>query len=288
MKNILITGATGFLGWELTKECLRKNYKPIALGHSEHRIVRMTESFPSLPVYCLDISTHKDQIKKIIDTENIEYVIHCAALKHVSVCEANPSRATEVNIIGSKNITEACLQKEIKNAIAVSTDKAIDPINVYGRTKYIMERMFLENSYSVYRGVNFLFSTGSVLDILTSQIALNQPITINKKNTTRFFIDGKDIASKIINNLDVHNEIMYPDECYKISLHDLADSFCEVTGFDKKTYAAYNDDAEKVIEDIPASLINVKEPSKEAIKEMLKTKIPAHLSYGFHPLANLS
>ena len=144
MKNILITGATGFLGGELIEECLKRNYKPIAIGHSEHRTIRTIERFPDLPIYCLDISSNKNQIKKIIDKHNIEYVVHAAALKHVSICEANPSRATEINVIGSKNIIDLCLEKEIKNAIAVSTDKAINPINVYGRTKYIMERMFLE------------------------------------------------------------------------------------------------------------------------------------------------
>jgi len=287
MKNILITGATGFLGWQLIKECLRKNHKPVAIGHSELRAVKTAKSFPDLPIYCLDISTHKDQIKKIIDKHDIEYIIHSAALKHVSVCETNPSRATEINVIGSKNIIEASLQKEIKNAIAVSTDKAINPINVYGTTKYIMERMFLENNYSVYRGVNFLFSSGSCLDIWNSQIAHGEPITINKKNSIRFFIDAGSIASKIIDNLDLHNEIIYPDECYKINLHDLADSFCQATGFNKKTYVQYDDNSEKIIEEIPTSLINIKEPSKQAIIELLKTKIPASLNYGFHPLANL-
>ena len=67
MKNILITGATGFLGWQLIKECLRKNHKPVAIGHSELRVVKTAKSFPDLPIYCLDISSHKDQIKKIID-----------------------------------------------------------------------------------------------------------------------------------------------------------------------------------------------------------------------------
>ena len=283
MKNILITGATGFLGWQLIKECLRKNYKPIAIGHSEHRIVKTAKSFPNLPIYCLDISTHKGQIKKIIDKHDIEYIVHSAALKHVSVCEANPSRAAEVNIIGSKNVIDASLEKEVKNAIAVSTDKAINPINVYGRTKYIMERMFLESNYSVYRGVNFLSSTGSCLDIWARQISHNVPITINKKNTTRFFIDVESIASKIIDNLDLHDAIIYPDECYKINLHDLADSFCQARGFNKKTYVQYNDDSEKIIEEIPTSLINIKEPSKQAVRELLKGR-PS--GYGFHPLAD--
>jgi len=280
MKNILITGATGSLGWELIKECLRKNYKPIAIGHSEHRIVRTIERFPGLSIYCLDISQHKNQIKKIIDRHNIEYIVHSAALKHVSICEANPSRAAEINIIGSKNIIEASLEKGIKNAIAVSTDKAINPINVYGRTKYIMEKMFLENNYSVCRGVNFLFSAGSVLDIWNSQITHNRPMTVNKKNTTRFFADTEDVASKIIDNLDLHNKIIYPDECYKINLHDLADSFCEITGFNKKIYLQYNDGSEKITEEIPASLIKIKEPSKQGIIELLETKILKYLALG--------
>lgn len=273
MKNILITGATGFLGGALIKECLKRNYRPIAIGHSEHRTVKIIEQFPNLPIYCLDISNSKEQVKKIIDRHDIEYVIHAAALKHVSICEANPSRAAEINVMGSKNIIDLCLDREIKNAIAVSTDKAINPINVYGRTKYIMERMFLENNFSVYRGVNFLFSTGSVLDIWNNQIANNVPITINEKNTIRFFIDVEDIASKIINNLNLQNSIIYPDQCYQVSLHDLADALCEIEGFSKKRYIQEKYDAEKTIEDIPDNVIKVNEIKKDEIKEVLIKKI---------------
>ena len=67
MKNVLITGATGFLGVELIKECLNRGYNPIAIGHSEHRIVKSLERFPNLSIYCLDISNNKEQVKKIIN-----------------------------------------------------------------------------------------------------------------------------------------------------------------------------------------------------------------------------
>lgn len=273
MKNILITGATGFLGVELIKQCFNKGYNPIAIGHSEHRIVRATKKFPDLPIYCADICTDKPQIKNIIKQHKVDYIIHTAALKHVSICELNATRAAEINIIGSKNILDLCLEHDVKNAIAVSTDKAINAINVYGRTKNIMEKMFLENNFSTCRGVNFLFSTGSVLDIWNDQMSNNTPITINKKNTTRFFIDIEDIATKIINNLDIKKTILYPDECLEIALHDLADALCEIEDFNKKVFVDCKDESEKVIEEIPNDVIKINKPNKEELKSILTKKI---------------
>ena len=252
-RKILITGAGGFLGRHLLQDLIKQKQEVVALCHSELPARKIQMKYDNVPVYCLDISSNKTHLDFIVKKHNIEYVIHAAAMKHVGLCESNPTRAIETNIIGSKNVLEACLDNNIKNLIGISTDKAINPKCCYGATKFLMEQMFLEKKFSIFRGVNFLFSDGSVLDIWKKQMSENKPITINSRNTTRYFIDINNVSKFLINNLDTKGEIIMLEKCYKIKLHDLARAYCLKNKYYKTT--EYKDfSTEKLEEEIPENI----------------------------------
>lgn len=252
--NFLITGATGFLGNELIRQLSHnKDNVIIGLGHSEKRIQIATARFTDTIFYCLDLAYDVDQLDFIIKKHNIEYIIHCAAMKHVGICEKNPYRAIEVNIIGSKNLLDAYVNYNIRNIIGVSSDKAINPTCVYGSTKLMMEKMLLEKECSIYRGVNFLFSDGSVLDIWENQKNKNENLKINVDNSVRYFVNIQDVAKTIIQNINTQGQIFYSKDCYRIELHDLAKAFCQFHSY-HSTENFHGLKVEKLVEDIPEDM----------------------------------
>lgn len=249
MKNVLITGAAGTLGSELVDLSFKRGYSPIGLCHSEERSQKLKIRFPDLPLYCSDI-VDQDQLENVIGKNDVDYIIHTAAMKHVGICENNPDRAINVNIIGSKNLIRACKKFNVKNMIAVSTDKAINPSCVYGCTKLLMESIMLEYGYSNIQGVNFFFSSGSVLYLWDKAISEGKPILVNKNNTTRYFIETSYVANTILDNLDTKGEYIRLKQCYKVKLHDLASAFSEYRGYNNTDeYASLS--AEKIDEEHP-------------------------------------
>ena len=189
-------------------------------------------------------------------------------MKHVGLSQENPYRAVEVNVIGSKNVLDISYSNGVKNLIGISTDKAINPSCVYGSTKHLMEKMFLEKDYTICRGVNFLFSDGSVLDIWKGQAAEGKPITVNKNDTIRFFVHIKDFADLVLKSMNRNGETFVPSLCYKISLHDLAEAFCEVNSCSSE-YIYPASDAEKLVEEIPDE-IKVVSADVEMRKDLLR------------------
>ena len=249
-RNILITGGTGFLGRELIKQLsLDKKNNIVCIGNSENRIKQCDRKFKNVHFYCMDLSHNKNKLNAIVKRHKIDYIIHAAAMKHVGLCEKNSYRAVEVNVLGSKNVLDVFNENSVKNAIAISTDKAINPSCVYGTTKYLMEKMFLENDCGVFNGVNFLFSDGSVLDIWDNQRKNKEKLSINVDNSIRYFVKIQDAATLILNSLNTSGEVFYPKECYKIKLHDLAAAYCNFHDY-HKTEEYYQYSVEKLEEDI--------------------------------------
>ena len=248
--NILITGASGFLGNELIKQCSDRNYNVVGIANSETRIQKTKFLNSEIPIFSLDIYSDVDRMNQIIKEYKVEYIIHAAAMKHIGICEDNACRTVEVNVIGSKNVMELALQNNIKNAICISTDKAINPTSAYGSSKYLMEKMFLENNFSVFQGVNYFYSTGSVLDIWDNQIREEKQLTVNKNNSTRYFVEVQEVAKTLLDNIDVKGEVMSTSYCYKIKLYELAKAFCEYHEYENvKYYTGYT--VEKVDEEFP-------------------------------------
>lgn len=197
-KTIFITGGTGSWGNELTSQLLEKNPKQILIySRSELHQVTMQRKFnnPKLKFLIGDIRDH-DRLVEC--TKGVDYIFHLAALKHVPVCEEQPYEAIKTNIVGTKNIIEAAKLNRIKKVIDVSTDKAVDPLNLYGMTKAIGERLIIQanlepsdTQFVCIRGGNVLGTNGSVVPFFADQIRRYKKISLTDKRMTRYFLTLK-------------------------------------------------------------------------------------------------
>ena len=201
-KSILITGGTGSFGKRFVSRILIK-YKKIKrlviYSRDELKQLEMSneineKEYPFIRYFIGDV---RDKERLILALNNIDYVIHCAALKQVPTAEYNPLEYIKTNVIGAQNVIEACLsQRSIKKVIALSTDKAAAPINLYGATKLCADKLFISANnitgrkdliFSVVRYGNVLGSRGSVVPRFLKQ-RKNGKLQVTDLNMTRFNI----------------------------------------------------------------------------------------------------
>ena len=198
-KRILITGGTGSLGRALTKKLLTEKVDVIRIfSRNENKQVTMQSEFNDERLRFL-IGDVRDLPRLRRALEGIDIVFHAAALKHVPIIEYNPFEAINTNVIGSRNVVESCLSENVDTVIGVGTDKAVSPLNTYGATKLLMEKLFTTASnyldkdkhktkFISLRYGNVLGSSGSVIPKFIQQIKSNQKITITDPHMTRFSI----------------------------------------------------------------------------------------------------
>ena len=202
-KNILITGGTGSFD-NLFVETVLKRFKPnklIIFSRDELKQSIMAQKFPNEKYSCIRyfIGDVRDLARLKLAMEGVDYVVHAAALKHVNVAEYNPMECVKTNIGGAENVINAALSMNVSRIIALSTDKASDPINLYGATKLTSDKIFVSANnivgdkhptrFSVVRYGNVAGSRGSVVPIfkkLIEQGSKELPITDDKM--TRFWI----------------------------------------------------------------------------------------------------
>jgi UDP-N-acetylglucosamine 4,6-dehydratase len=192
--TILITGGSGSWGRELTKQLLDMNPERIIIfSRGEISQVAMERSFnnPKLEFVIGDVRDEwaVDQVMKGVD-----YVFHLAALKHVPICENHPQEAIQTNIIGTKNLINSAVKNRVRKFIDVSTDKAVNPINFYGYTKGVGERLSIQansmtkdTDFICVRGGNVLGTNGSVVPYIIDQIKTGE-VLVTDKRMTRFFL----------------------------------------------------------------------------------------------------
>lgn len=198
--NILITGGTGSFGRKFT-EVLLNNYRPkrlVVFSRGELKQHDMRQIFPDTgtsPVRYF-IGDVRDRERLYRAFHNVDVVIHAAALKQVPACEYNPFEAVQTNIIGAKNVIDAAIDRGVDKVMAISTDKAVNPINLYGATKLCAEKMFVQaNAYSgtggtrfsVCRYGNVIGSRGSVIPLFAKQRECGT-VTVTDPRMTRFLI----------------------------------------------------------------------------------------------------
>jgi FlaA1/EpsC-like NDP-sugar epimerase len=194
--RILITGGTGSWGQTLTQMLLEKySVKEIIIfSRGELQQVLMQRKFKSdrLKFVIGDVRDY-DSVK--FATKNVDYIFHLAALKHVPICEDHPQEAIKTNITGTTNIVNAAIENHVKKVIDVSTDKAVEPINSYGMTKAVGEKLIIQandltdhTKFVCIRGGNVMGSNGSVIPFFVEQIKAGGPITITDLKMTRFFL----------------------------------------------------------------------------------------------------
>lgn len=176
-KSILITGGTGSLGKALTKRILAQSptiKKLVIFSRDEQKQFEMAQVYPprDYPQVRFFIGDVRDFERLKRAFKGIDYVIHAAAMKHVPIAEYNPMECVKTNINGAENVINACLETEVKRVVALSTDKAAAPVNLYGATKLASDKLFVaannirgwnEIRFSVVRYGNVMGSNGSVI-----------------------------------------------------------------------------------------------------------------------------
>ncbi|OBQ54929.1 UDP-N-acetylglucosamine 4,6-dehydratase (inverting) [Tamlana sp. s12] len=201
-KSILITGGTGSLGKALTKHILRKYpevRRLIIFSRDEQKQFQMAQEYPieKYPQIRFFIGDVRDKERLIRAFKSVNYVIHAAAMKHVPIAEYNPEECIKTNIGGAQNIVDACLDTKVERVVALSTDKACAPINLYGATKLTSDKLFIAANnikgdnpirFSVVRYGNVMGSNGSVIPFFINKKKEANTLPITDPNMTRFNI----------------------------------------------------------------------------------------------------
>jgi len=240
--TILITGGTGSFGKKYTKTLLER-YKPkkiIILSRDELKQFEMQQEFND---ECMRyfIGDVRDQERLIQAMEGVDYVIHAAAMKQVPAAEYNPMECIKTNIHGAENIIKAATKNNVKKVIALSTDKAANPINLYGATKLASDKLFVAannisgsrlTSFAVVRYGNVVGSRGSVVPFfkkLISEGAKDLPIT--HADMTRFWITLGDGVDFVLKNFErMHGGEIFVPKIPSARITDLATSLAPELG----------------------------------------------------------
>lgn len=212
-KNILITGGTGSFGKKYTKILLEK-YKPnkiIIFSRDELKQYEMSQKFNDKCMrYFIGDVRDAQRLKKAM--KDVDFVIHAAALKHVPIAEYNPLECIKTNINGAQNVIDAAIDNGVSNIIALSTDKAANPVNLYGATKLASDKLFVaannlvgkeDIKFSVVRYGNVVGSRGSVVPYFQKLISEGvKELPITDKKMTRFFITLEDGVNFVLKNFE--------------------------------------------------------------------------------------
>ena len=197
--SVLITGGTGSFGQECVRTILRNfpDVRLVVLSRDEHKQHDMAQSLDSSRVRFF-IGDVRDGDRLKMAMRDVDYVIHAAALKHVSIAEYNPFECIQTNVIGAEQVVQAAIANEVKKVIALSTDKAANPVNLYGASKLASDKIFVAaNSlsgrdgtrFAVVRYGNVVGSRGSVVPFFQRLIAKGEKeLPITDPRMTRFWI----------------------------------------------------------------------------------------------------
>ena len=202
---ILITGGTGSWGQELTAQLLR-DHKPKEIriySRGEHKQVEMRRTFSNARIkfYIGDV---RDKSRLMLAARNADTIFHLAALKHVPVCEENPWEAVQTNIVGTQHVIEAASANNVKKVVYVSSDKAVDPFNLYGATKSCGEQLIIDANrhhttrFVCIRAGNVIGTNGSVIPLFREQALNGTQLTITDERMTRFFMRRKDAIGLLL------------------------------------------------------------------------------------------
>lgn len=232
-KSILITGGTGSLGKHLTKNILSKfpNVKRLVIfSRDEQKQFEMAQEYPTAKYsairYFIGDVRDFDRLKKAF--KDIEIVIHAAAMKHVPIAEYNPMECVKTNVLGAENVINAALETDVKNVVALSTDKAAAPINLYGATKLCSDKLFVaannvkgkkDIKFSVVRYGNVMGSNGSVIPFFIKK-KKEGVLPITDPNMTRFNISLQGGVDMVLHAMETAwgGEIFVPKiPSYKIT-----------------------------------------------------------------------
>lgn len=232
-KVVLVTGGTGSFGKKFI-EIMLQEYQPaklIVFSRDEQKQHEMRQSgfaHEKLRYFIGDVRDYQ-RLRRAFD--GVDYVVHAAALKQVPACEYNPMEAVKTNILGSSNVIDAALDAKVEKVIALSTDKAVNPINLYGATKLAAEKLFIQSNayaggkktrYSCVRYGNVVGSRGSVVPLFIRQREQGV-VTVTDERMTRFWISLEQGVRFVIRCLeDMHGGEVFVPKIPSMKVSDLA------------------------------------------------------------------
>jgi FlaA1/EpsC-like NDP-sugar epimerase len=241
-KRVLITGAGGSIGSEISRQCVNFGASElILLDHSEFNLYKISEELNSYkPKVVMQSVVNRELVDETFKKYKPDIVVHAAAYKHVPLVEENITEAVLNNIIGTKNIIDCAIKHRVKKFVLISTDKAVHPTNVMGATKRVCE-LYAQNInteenieiVSVRFG-NVLGSSGSVIPKFKSQISSGGPITVTHPDITRYFMLIPEACELVLQAASIGKggEIFILDMGKPIKIVDLAKKMIELSGRD--------------------------------------------------------
>lgn len=242
--RLLITGGTGSFGKALVKRLLiNSNVKTIIIfSRDELKQLEMRNELGNDRRLRFFLGDIRDYSRLCIALQNVDYVVHAAALKQVDTGEYNPMEFVKTNVLGSQNVIDACISTGVKKVVALSTDKASSPINLYGATKLTADKLFTAaNNYSVPSGTafsvvrygNVMGSRGSVIPFFKELASRNESLPITDKRMTRFWITLNQAIDFVLDSIDLMNGgELYVPRIPSMRITDLAEAIaprCSIT-----------------------------------------------------------
>ena len=205
--KVLITGGTGTVGRSLIKQ---NNHEYISVSRNERNIDELKRDFPSVKCYVGNVED-KGLLLRVFKDVKPDVVVHSAAMKHIDLMEQNPIAGCNVNVLGSLNVVEASIINEIPITIGISTDKACLSESVYGSSKYLMERVFMNSNndttkFSLTRFANVAHSNGSVLPFWLKLKKEGKPLKLTDPNMNRLIFTKNDASDLINRTIDFTRE----------------------------------------------------------------------------------
>jgi len=187
----LITGGSGFLGFDLVKRILSQGGRVVTLSRDEGKLIELKQQYPNIEILTGDIADRFDVQQAM---KGVDGVFHLAAFKHVGLAETQSRECTKSNVIGSLNVLEEAANNNVEFVVGISTDKAAQVAGVYGATKYVMEKLFEqfernypETKFRIVRYGNVLYSTGSVLCKWRDLLKEGKEVIVTEPEATRYF-----------------------------------------------------------------------------------------------------
>lgn len=242
-KIILIIGGTGSFGKAFLQKILNFSCKEIRIFSRDEKKqgdLRNSLKHKNIKFYIGDI---RDKDSLISVTKNTNYVFHAAALKQVPSCEFYPLEAIKTNIIGTNNIIDSCILNKVEKLVCLSTDKAVYPINVMGMTKAMMEKIAIarardlkknQTKIMITRYGNVLFSRGSILPLIITQIQNKENITITDPRMTRFLMSLDDAINLVLYALmNGKNGHIYIPKTFATTIETLVSSLLNIYKYPK-------------------------------------------------------
>lgn len=286
-KRVLITGAGGSIGSELARQLLSGGAERLYLfGHGENSIVSI---YRELHVLQQEGVGEKATVVPIIgdmkDREYVDYIIkhtkadvvfHCAAYKHVPMMEENPVAAVENNVFGTKNLLDAALENKVQRFVLISTDKAVNPVSVYGASKMLSEKMVLQYAKKAAQNQKFMFvrfgnvlgSRGSILPLFQQQIKTGGPVTVTGENVERYFMTIPESCSLVLETGGVgeNGKSYLLDMGEPLNILDMAKQIINFSGLEPGR-------------DIKIKIIGLREGERESEPLWLKEEEPKKTAY---------